>query len=344
MIRALASLPAAVAASGGNAADLQKACGAPGSRTWLCETVFRITGSTGAASAADAASKPVRIVFILLVAALATWLVRRLVQRVGARLKAGPVLGPSGTARRAQRADTIAAVLRSVATIVIWAVAVITLLGAFGIALAPLIAGAGVVGVALGFGAQQVVRDFLAGTFMLLEDQFGVGDVIDVGVPAGTSSAYVSGTVESVSLRITRLRDVDGVVWHVPNGQITRVGNKGLHWSRSVLDVKVGADTTVAEASQLLEQVAHELRHEDGWQRRITAEPEVWGVEELTGDHTTIRLVVRTAPLEQWNVSRELRARVKAAFDDAGLTLASAQVITYRREPEHDEETQETDR
>jgi small-conductance mechanosensitive channel len=325
------ALPARLLDAGSNAADLQRACGASGSRTWLCETVFRITGSDGAADVADAFARPLRIVFIVVLAYLATRLVRRVVHRLAQKLKLSADLGLSAAARRNQRADTIATVLNSVSAIVIWTVAIITILGELGLNLAPLLAGAGVAGVALGFGAQSVVRDFLAGTFMLLEDQYGVGDVIDIGVPTGGTGGAVSGTVESVTLRVTRLRDVEGVVWHVPNGEIRRVGNKGQQWSRTLLDIAVAPDTPIPKARDVIGQVAHDLWEDDAWHHRIVAEPEVWGVEDLTGQHIVIRLVVKTLPIEQWNVGRELRARLKEAFDESGIAMAvPRQVVTYR--------------
>lgn len=323
-------LPARLLDAGGNAADLQRACGPSGSRSWLCETVFRITGSDGAADAADALARPLRIALIAVLALVATHLVRRLVRHLVRRIKVGPELGVSARARRRQRADTIAAVLNSISAIAIWIVAIITILGELGLNLAPLLAGAGVAGVALGFGAQSVVRDFLAGTFMLLEDQYGVGDIIDVGVPTGASGGVVSGTVESVTLRVTRVRDVEGVVWHVPNGEIRRIGNKGQQWSRTLLDIAVAPETPIPRARDVITQVAHDLWQDDEWHHRVIAEPQVWGVEDLTGEHIVIRLVVQTLPIEQWNVARELRARLKDAFDASGIAMAvPRQIVSH---------------
>jgi small conductance mechanosensitive channel len=317
-------LPARLFAAGGNAADLQRACGPPGNRSWLCETVFRISGSNGAADVADAVSRPVAIALVVVIAFVATRISRQLVGRLADRLKGETVPGTTAAVRRAQRADTTTTVLRSTIGVVIWTIAVIIILGDLGVELAPLLAGAGVAGVALGFGAQAVVRDFLAGTFMLLEDQFGVGDVIEVG----TSGTPVSGAVESVSLRLTRIRDVEGTLWSVPNGEIRRVGNKAQHWARTVLDLALAPSTVVADATMVIARVAHDLRDDEAWRARIPAEPEVWGVEHLEGDRVVIRLVVRTVPLEQWNVARELRARLKLAFEAAGIELAVAKLIT----------------
>jgi small conductance mechanosensitive channel len=195
-------------------------------------------------------------------------------------------------------------------------------LGELGLDLAPLIAGAGVATVVVGFGAQTVVRDFLAGLFMVLEDQFGVGDVIDVG--------EASGTVEWVSLRVTRLRDVEGVVWYVPNGEIKRVGNKSQQWSRALLDIVVASDTEIPRATEVIKRAADGMWRDERWRSSVLDEPEVWGVEDVGAGGISIRLVVKTVPLEQWKVARELRARIKAAFDAAGIEIpVPQQRITY---------------
>src|SRR5690606_34641322 len=180
------------------------------------------------------------------------------------------------------RATTLGVVLRSLAGFVVWTIAVLTILGEIGINLGPLIAGAGLAGVALGFGAQSLVKDFLAGMFMLIEDQYGVGDVIDVG--------EASGTVEAVSLRTTRLRDVNGTVWHVPNGQILRVGNMSQQWARALLDVSVAYGTDLDEAQRLIKEVADEVWRDRRWVGLVLEEPEVWGVEDIGPDGITIRL------------------------------------------------------
>jgi small conductance mechanosensitive channel len=173
--------------------------------------------------------------------------------------------------------------------------------------------------VALGFGAQSLVKDFLSGMFMLMEDQFGVGDVIDTGVAGGSST--VTGTVEGVSLRTTRLRDIDGVVWHVPNGTILRVGNKSQQWSRAVVDVPVTFQTDAAAASEVIRTVSEGVWHDPDFASTILAEPTVLGVESLAPGRVVIRVVARTRPQEQWRVERELRARIKAALDEAGIAL-----------------------
>src|SRR3954464_2246577 len=293
---------------------LVDACGPKGEQSWLCSTVYRVTGDTHAADVADALSKPIPIVVVLLAAWILVRITRVLTRRLVSHLSGGveklasmkPAsmrrvsfvdTGPMPRAGRTQRAETIGAVVRSVVSITIWSIAVLTVLEILGVNLGPLIAGAGIAGVALGFGAQSLVRDFLTGMFMLMEDQYGVGDVIDVGV--------ATGTVEGVSLRATRLRDVDGVVWHVPNGSILRVGNKSQQWSRAVVDVPVTFQADTGTATEVIRGVTQQVWHDPDFASPIIAEPSVLGVESLEPGRVVIRVVVRTRPQEQWRVERE---------------------------------------
>jgi small conductance mechanosensitive channel len=191
-------------------------------------------------------------------------------ERIGAVRRVTPdaLLETAETSMRAeQRIEAIASVLRSIVSFVIFAVAIFMVLGELGINLGPLIAGAGVIGVAIGFGSQSLVRDFLSGAFILVEDQFGVGDIVDLG--------EATGTVEAVSLRTTRLRAVDGTVWHMPNGEIRRVGNMSQHWSRALLDIEVAYDTELEHARGVIKGVADRLWEEED---SILDEPEMWGV------------------------------------------------------------------
>ncbi len=167
--------------------------------------------------------------------------------------------------RSASRARTLGTVLRGIASAVIWTIAVTIILGELGVNLGPLIAGAGIAGVAIGFGAQSLVKDFLAGIFMLVEDQFGVGDVIDAGA--------ATGTVEAITLRTTRLRDVQGTVWHIPNGEIARVGNMSQQWARALLDVEVAWGTDVDTVQLVIQAVADEMWGEAAWRRKMLEPP-----------------------------------------------------------------------
>lgn len=307
----------------------------------VCRNVYRWTENELVAKAADwLATVPLRVLVIFLVAFVVNRVVRRAVtgfvrqmtdedmQEARRRLRnlAPRPLQASGAMqplRAASRAQTIGAVLKSTASIVIYTIATITALAEVGINLAPLIAGAGIVGVALGFGAQSLVKDFLSGLFMLAEDQYGVGDVIDVG--------EATGTVEVVNLRTTKLRAVDGTVWHVPNGEIRRVGNMSQQWARALLDVEVAYSTDLGKAQEVVKDVADQLWHEDTWRTDILEEPEIWGVQSLGASGIAIRLVVKTQPGQQWAVSRELNRRIKDRFDAEGIEIPFPQQVMWVR-------------
>jgi len=270
---------------------------------------------------------PLRILGILIGAWIANRLARRAIKRGLRGLHSGGVKERLGAVKRrapnalleteelslraTQRIEALTTVLRSIVTVVISGIALLLVLGEVGIDLAPLLAGAGIIGVALGFGSQTLVKDFLSGMFILVEDQFGVGDVVDL-------DPGVVGSVEAVSLRTTRLRAVDGTVWHVPNGEIRRVGNKSQLWSRALLDVEVTYGTDVDRASEVIKREADAV-----WKAsdRVLEEPELWGIEDLGPTGVIIRLVVKTNPAEQWAIARELRARIKAAFDREGIEI-----------------------
>jgi small conductance mechanosensitive channel len=213
--------------------------------------------------------------------------------------------------RAEQRTRTIGSLLRYVATIVIYTIAILMALSQLGIDTAALIASAGIAGIALGFGAQSLVKDFISGLFMLMEDQFGVGDVVDLG--------EANGTVERVTLRVTTVRGTDGTVWYVPNGQVARVGNQSQRWSRTVLDVEVAYDTDVDAASAVIKRVADAFWKEQAAGATVIEEPELWGVQNVSPTAVVLRLAVKTRPGEQWAAGRALRARLKTAFDEAGI-------------------------
>jgi small-conductance mechanosensitive channel len=317
-----------LAASGSEELELINACGPPGQQAWLCSTVHDITGSASATRIADDLAKPFRILVILLVAYLLVRISRLIIRRTVKRLardEAGDQIaklrrrtgvaffdtGPVPSVRRALRAETTGAVLRSLVAAMIWATALLMILDTLSVNLAAIGIGASIIGVAVGFGSQSLVRDFLSGFFMLVEDQYGVGDVIDTGV--------ATGTVEGVSLRTTRLRDLEGVVWHVPNGEIRRVGNKSQQWARAILDVAIAYDSDLAVAEAAIQGAAEALSIDPEFREVITGPPEVIGVEQITNNQVVMRLGLKTKPLEQWRVARELRARVKTALDDAGI-------------------------
>ncbi|HMG39943.1 MAG TPA: mechanosensitive ion channel family protein [Acidimicrobiales bacterium] len=323
-------------------ADVAAACGDDAS--WVCKRVLDVTDSESLAEASDLLFGTIgKIVLVLLLAWIVSRLLSRAIDRFTVRVtnpsaasealgkirrRAGSMVvdATAFSTRAAARAKTLAQVLRSVTTGVIWAIAAMTILGELGIDLGPLIASAGIAGVALGFGAQSLVKDFLSGFFMLVEDQYGVGDIVDLG--------EASGTVEEVSLRVTRLRDVNGTVWHVPNGAITRVGNKSQQWARALLDVNVAYGTDIDLAQRLIKQTADELWHDPEWSEMVLEEPEVWGVEQLALDAIHIRLVVKTKPAQQFTITRELRRRILRVFEENDIEVPNGQRLMIREDRE----------
>jgi small conductance mechanosensitive channel len=329
---------------------VENACGTE-QPSFICRRVLDWTGSETWAEASDKLlATPLRILLIVAVAALANHLVRRGVRRLATKItdpgaqerltnlkrRAPRAVVSTGSVslRSAARARTLGLVLRSIASAVIWAIAGAMVLSELGIDLGPLLAGAGIAGVAIGFGAQSLVKDFLAGIFMLVEDQYGVGDIIDAGV--------ASGTVEAITLRTTRLRDVEGTVWHVPNGAVARVGNHSQQWARALLDVEVAYGSDIERVEALIKSVADGLWRDAAWRGRILDEPEVWGVERVEPEVVAVRLVVKTRPAAQFPVVRELRRRLVDAFVDAGIALRSPQASAWaRRDPGSSHEVEE---
>ncbi|MDR3068661.1 MAG: mechanosensitive ion channel family protein [Cellulomonas sp.] len=268
---------------------------------------------------------PLRICLYIVVGLLVLVALRRLITWVTNRLAREPTLSsdlmaainrvnPLSTARRAQRARTVGSVLRSVASLLIGTIVGLLVLDALGVSLAPFIASAGIVGIALGFGAQTLVKDFLAGLFMLVEDQYGVGDIIDVGV--------ASGTVEAVGLRVTEIRDADGTLWFVPNGSVTRVANKTQQWATAVLDVDVDYFADIDQVRDLLTAAATAVVTDPDIAPDVHSEPLVTGIEQLTALAVTLRVQVRTSPARQWEVARRLRVAVRDALTAADIPLA----------------------
>ncbi len=280
-------------------------------------------------------AKPLGILLLLLGAVAFRWFLHRLIDRLVRQAAEGmpsPVLrrnrelesehpATALAGRRVQRAETMGSLLKSVASIAIFTVFAITALAQIGYPVGPLVASAGIVGVALGFGAQSLVKDFLSGIFMIFEDQYGVGDVVDVG--------EAGGTVEAVGLRVTKLRDVQGTVWYVRNGEIIRVGNKSQNWARTVLDIPIALDQDLRRVQDVLRDVAHDLWDDEDFRHVVIEEPEVWGIEDLTPNWATVRVVLKTAPLEQWAVAREMRQRIKFRFDHEWIELAHPTAATW---------------
>lgn len=313
----------------------------------LCEWVYERTENATLARITDwLVERPLQVLILVIVALVVRRVVHKAIDRfvkhlvtsserpadaddqtspavMAMRSTGGAIRNIAGSSERVrQRALTLGTVLRSVATVAIFVIAGLMLLSEFDIDIGPLLAGAGIAGVALGFGAQSLVKDFLTGFFMLAEDQFGVGDVVDVG--------EATGTVEHLGLRSTRLRDVEGTLWHVPNGEITRVGNMSQLWARTILDVEVAYHTDLDRAVAVMKAVADEVwRHQE--EAVILEEPEVWGVEAFGADSIAIRLAVKTLPSEQWRTARVLRARLKEAFEREGIDVPFPQRAVWVR-------------
>jgi moderate conductance mechanosensitive channel len=222
----------------------------------------------------------------------------------------------AATERRHQRAHALGSILGNAATVTIFGIAAAAALGDLGVNLAPILASAGVVGVAVGFGAQGLVRDFLAGVFMLLEDQYGVGDVINIG--------DATGTVEAVSLRTTRLRDVNGVVWHLRNGALEKIGNESQGWARAVVDLPIPLESDIPGTRQLMENAAASMWRDRRWRKIMLEKPEVWGAHDIADGKVVMRVAAKTLPLRQWEVARELRERVMAALDAPAPATSAA--------------------
>ncbi len=324
--------------------EAQQAC----AENVLCDYFLTLTERNWLASLLTDVTRDVLFVTaVFIVAWLAVRFVRKTIRRVvrdmvergeeranGRRKRLALVSTQSlDPVRAAMRTETLGNVLRSLASMIIWVIAIFVALenlSTVQISLGPLIAGAGIVGVALGFGSQSLVKDFLSGIFMLMEDQYGVGDIIDVG--------EATGVVEGITLRTTRLRDLEGVLWHVPNGEISRIGNLSQQWSRSLVDIPVAYSTDLDEAIEIIKRTSDELWHDPAWRGLVLEEPDVWGVEEFGDSAILIRLVIKVVPAQQWAVSRELRLRLKAAFDDAGIEIPFPQRVVWVRS-EHEQDT-----
>jgi len=295
----------------------------------LCDRVYDWFGQKWLAESADwLLAKPVAILVILTIAVVIRFLLHRVIRRLAHRAAEGTVPGvlakgkghkileasPLLSERRKQRADTMSSVLRSVTTGVILSVAFLMILDTIGLPIGPLLASAGIVGVAVGFGAQTLVKDFLSGIFLILEDQYGVGDLIDTGM--GTV-----GTVEAVGLRVTRMRDGTGVVWYVRNGEILKVGNHSQGWSTGIVDVSVAYTEDVPRVQSLIADTAQAMYDEGDWRPKLLEVPTVAGVESVTGTSVTIRVTAKCTPNDHWSVQRELRERIKEAFDREGVRV-----------------------
>jgi small conductance mechanosensitive channel len=268
----------------------------------------------------------IRIALIVVGLVLLRWLMLVMIRRVvttvtqGVKKREGAAdtkaldSSPLARARIVQRARTIGLVLSNLLTAGLTISALIAILSELGIAIGALAAGAGILGAALGFGAQSLVRDFIAGLFIVVEDQFGVGDFVDLGT--------ATGVVESIRLRVTQVRDTEGTVWYVRNGEILRVGNQSQGWSRIILDLPLAYNTDLDKAKKVLEAAALKLAEIPALKTGLIGKPEIWGIQALAGEEVVFRLVQQVRPSKKDALTRALRQEVKTALDKAGIKLS----------------------
>ena len=230
--------------------------------------------------------------------------------------------GVEEASRRALRADTLIQLANSITSVVVIGIVLLLILGQLGINLAPLLAGAGVAGIAIGFGAQTFVKDLLVGISVLAEDQYGVGDVINFGEG--------SGTVESMTLKSTRVRALDGTLWHLPNGEIARVANMTQGWSRVILDIGVAYASEITFVHERIQEVLDSLALTDGVGSKFLEAPEIWGVQDLGENSIVIRVAIKVLPGEHWQITRILRAAIKEKFDASNIEIPFPQVKIWQ--------------
>jgi moderate conductance mechanosensitive channel len=270
-------------------------------------------------------ARPARILLIILMALFLRLVLHRMIDRLTQATAQGAVppllrplkehaatagvfeLSPLQSERRRQRAETIGSVLKSAASVAVFIVALLMILGQLDLDLVPLLAGTSIAGVALAFGAQNVIQDFLSGMFMILEDQYGVGDVIDVKEAVGT--------VEAVGLRTTRLRDETGAVWYMRNGQIVRIANHSQGFAELVVDVPITPSMHLADTARMMLSVATAMAAEEEWREAFTGEPVLEGVQSIGREESLVRLTARVRPAEKWRAGRELRRRIRTELD-----------------------------
>lgn len=278
-----------------------------------------------------------RIVLILAIAVVLRSVVRRTISRLiermnrGAEAAAATALGGLlvNAERRKQRSEAIGSVLRSVASFLILGTAALTVLSVLKINLAPLLASAGVAGVAIGFGARNLVTDFLSGVFMILEDQYGVGDVIDAGVAGGT--------VVEVGLRVTKLRGDNGEIWYVRNGEVKRIGNLSQGWATAVVDVQVGSGEDLQRVRELITETADAMAKQEPWDERLWEPVKVLGLESVAADSVVIQAQARTMPGHAAEVGRELRWRIRETFSREGIAITGGPAASLPAQPGGDE-------
>lgn len=307
--------------------DIDVVCGNQGA---LCEVLYEWTDNESVAEVTSfLLGTPFKIVIIVMVALILNRItqkgIRRLMHRLGTATAdhGDSVVSERSVERAEERASTIGSLLRSLSSAVVYTAALILMLEVFGISVIPVIATAGVLAIAIGFGAQSVVEDLLRGVFMLSEDQFGVGDRISVG--------SVNGYVERVTLRTTVIRDSRGTLWHVPNSQIDWVANEAQETSRATIEIGVSYTADLDDAMEVMLRAAEDVADDPAWHGFVTRPPEVSGVQELTDDAVNIRVIVWVDAGERRKFERHLRLQLKQALDAAGIEMPNQQVDVWMR-------------
>ncbi len=303
-------------------AGLIDACGEkPG---WFCEATWNLTHNRMLSRAIDwIIAGPVAAIIVLVVAAVLNRWLRRAVTALIERITSPPAIAIGamemiGVAssepdpREEARAATLSAVARASVSSFVWSISILIVLGLFHVDLAPLLAGAGIAGLAVGLGSQSLVRDCIAGFFILLEDQCGVGDDVDLGT--------TTGTVESLTLRMMRVRGNDGTLWNVPNGAIQKIGNRNRNWSQVNLDIPVALGADLEHAMEVMQAALASAASSEEIATVLLREPQILGVERIDMNSTVVRISIRTVAGQQWTVLRVLRLAVKRALDAQGLS------------------------
>lgn len=283
-------------------------------------------------------ARPLKILLVIVLAVIAQWVCRRIINKLAAKARTAPkpnlrrptpasargeareqaaemsALDKAKEARRQSRITTLAGVGRSAVAIVVWTITGLITLQTLTINIAPLIASAGVVSVALGFGAQSLVKDFLSGIFMLIEDQYGIGDVVQL-------EDGIIGEVEDITLRVTKVRDIDGTLWTVRNGDIMSVGNFSDQYAICRLQIPVGLSNNATDAWEVIDRAIHEAVRDPAIRGDVLAEPVLDGISEWEPDHISYRISIKTMPGQQWHVQRHSQVHVLNAMQDAGIRV-----------------------
>ncbi|HTK39672.1 MAG TPA: mechanosensitive ion channel family protein [Patescibacteria group bacterium] len=262
----------------------------------------------------------IAIIGIIVVAFVIRYIAARFLEKL---IRRAIKRGSHGTLEsEKKREDTVIAILNGVLLIALWTIVLLTVVAEFGVQIGPILAAAGIAGVALGFGAQYLIKDIIAGFFIIVENQFRVGDVVSMD---GTS-----GLVEEITLRMTTLRDLDGVVHHIPNGNPKVISNLTKDMSRVNLDIRIGYDTELEKAIKLIDKVGQDLAADEQWKDDITEAPHVLRVDDFAESALVLKILGETLPSRQWDVTGELRKRLKIAFDKHGISMPYPQRVIHQ--------------